>query len=61
MSRFNAALSFSGSAAIALRRFSFNSLTSTPATIKAAPTSASSGKRSPAMRPKIPAQTGSPV
>ena len=36
-----------------------SSLTSTPARIMAPPSSASPGRRSPAMRPKMPAQTGS--
>ena len=36
-----------------------SSLTSTPPTISAAPRMASPGSRSPAMRPTMPAQTGS--
>lgn len=39
----------------------FNSLTITAATISAPPSSASAGRRSPAMRPTSPAHTGSPA
>lgn len=44
-----------------LRRDGFSSAIRTPATINAAPSKAAAGSRSPARRPIMPAQTGSPA